>query len=83
LSFDRAADNSLSIETASTFTGGGCFDYMTTFECLAKMTRWLYQNRPILSHDPNTPLSLLKPNELIIINVYQNDIINTVPIDEF
>jgi hypothetical protein len=28
--FDRAAANSPSIETASTFTGGGCFDYMAT-----------------------------------------------------
>ncbi len=27
-SFDRAADNSLSIKTALAFTGGGCFDYM-------------------------------------------------------
>ena len=25
--FDRAADNSPSIDTALAFTGGGCFDY--------------------------------------------------------
>jgi hypothetical protein len=28
---DRAADNSLSIDLALAFTGGGCFDYMGLF----------------------------------------------------
>jgi hypothetical protein len=80
---ESTAANSLSIETALTFTGGGCFDYMTTFECLAKMTSIAVSKPPILSPNPNTPLNPLKPNELIIINIYQNYIINTVPIDEF
>jgi hypothetical protein len=36
--FDRAADNSPSIETALTFIGWGCFDYMITAEHFGILT---------------------------------------------
>lgn len=43
----------------------------------------LYQNRAVLAQYSINQLNPLKPNGLIIINVYQNNIINTVLIDEF